>query len=387
MTSRPPAEMVSTPIPLLDLVAQYQAIKPEIDEAVQRVLNSGQFILGPEVEAFEQEMAAYCGTPYAVGVASGTDALELALRACGIGPGDEVLTSSFSFIAAAEATLAVGAAPVFVDIDVRTFTMDPAQLVGAITSKTRAIIPVHLFGHPCDMGPIRDVARRHRLMVIEDCAQAMGARYQGQRVGSFGDAAILSFYPSKNLGAYGDGGMVVTNDASVAERIRLLRAHGSRQRYAHETLGRNSRLDELQAAILRVKLRHLDAWTVARRRHAKAYADAFSAAGVTSVGLPQERTGCEHVYHLYTIRLKERDRLQQVLEAGGIATQVAYPSTLPEQPAIASHCRTVGECPEARRAAQEVLSLPMYPELTSEMVSHVINRLGTILGKREVART
>ena len=367
-------------IPLIDLVAQYRALKPEIDHAIETVLACGQFILGPELDALEREVAIYCGTRHAVGVASGTDALELALRTWGIGSGDEVITSAFSFIAAAEATIAVGAQPVFVDIDARTFAMDPAPLAGAITSKTKAIIPVHLFGHPCDMEPIMDLARRHRLIVIEDCAQAMGARYQGQRVGSFGDAAILSFYPSKNLGAYGDGGMVVTNDEDRAEQIRLLRVHGSRQRYHHEALGRNSRLDELQAAILRVKLRHLDAWNALRRRHAQRYGEAMRRHHLTEGILPKEHPSCEAVYSLYTVRLHDRDGVQRALEADGVATQVAYPSTLAQQPALRPFVNDVDAFPNAQEAAREVLSLPMYPELKPELIDVVVGRLANALG-------
>ena len=362
-------------IPLLDLVAQYQGIKSAIDQAVERVLTSGQFILGPEVAALECEIAASCGVGHAVGVASGTDALELVLRALGVGPGDEVITSAFSFVAAAEAVVLVGAAPVFVDIEPQTFALDPARLAGAITPKTKAVIPVHLFGHPCDMEPILDVASRHHLAVIEDCAQALGARYRGKRVGSLGRCGILSFYPTKNLGGYGDGGMVVTHDAALAASVRLLRSHGSRQRYRHEILGRNSRLDELQAAILRVKLPHLDAWNAARRRHAHAYAAACARSGLTSIGWPQERAGCEHVYHLYTIRLSDRDRIQRALEAEGIMTQVAYPSILPEQPALAPYQQPASSFPNARRASQEVLSLPMYPELTPALIERIVQCL------------
>ncbi|MBI4340976.1 MAG: DegT/DnrJ/EryC1/StrS family aminotransferase, partial [Candidatus Omnitrophica bacterium] len=235
-------------IPLLDLRAQYRSIKPEIDAAIQRVLDSGHFILGPEVEALEREIAAYCGATHAVGVASGTDALELSLRALGIGAGDEVITTAFSFFATAEAIVAVGAIPVFVDIELQTYNLDPEQVAAAVTPRTTAILPVHLYGHPCAIEPIMATAKRHGLKVIEDCAQAIGAQVHGKRVGSFGHAAALSFFPSKNLGGYGDGGMVVTNDAKVADAVKLLRVHGSRRRYWHEQLGRNSRLDELQAA-------------------------------------------------------------------------------------------------------------------------------------------
>ncbi|MDP3723137.1 MAG: DegT/DnrJ/EryC1/StrS family aminotransferase [Candidatus Omnitrophota bacterium] len=370
-------------IPLIDLRAQYRSIKPEIDEAFQRVVAGGQFILGPEVEALEREVAAYCGTRHGVGVASGTDALELALRACGIGSGDEVITSAFSFVAAAEAVATVGATPVLVDIDARTFTMDPAQAAAAVTPKTKAIIPVHLFGHPCDMDAILDLAHRQHHLVIEDCAQALGARYGGRRVGGLGRAAILSFYPSKNLGAYGDGGMVVTNDEGLSERIRLLRGHGSRARYHHELLGRNSRLDELQAAVLRVKLRHLDDWNAARRRHAQAYAEAFARHGLTQVSLPQEGASCEHVYHLYTVRLMDRDRVQRALDAEGVATQAAYPSILPDQPALAPHVKADGSFPQARQAAEEVLSLPMYPELTAPQIDDVVRGLASVIQRRD----
>ena len=380
--SRVPSGVPPVPIPLVDLVAQYQTIKPEVDQAIQRVLNRGQFVLGPEVEALEHDMAAVCGVSHAVGVASGTDALELSLRACGIGQGDEVLTSAFSFIAAAEAIVSVGAMPVFVDIDPDTYTMEPAQTAAKVNPRTKAIIPVHLFGHPCDMEPLMEIARRHRLAVIEDCAQAIGGHYHDQPVGSFGRVGVFSFYPTKNVGAYGDGGMAVTNDAGVAEQMRLLRAHGSRQRYYHEVLGRNSRLDELQAAILRVKLRHLDAWTHARRRHAKTYAERFAKAGLTSVGLPQERVGCGHAYHLYTIRLKDRDRVQRVLEAEGIAAQVAYPSILPEQPALAStHMEDCRRFPQALQAVREVLSLPLYPELSLKDVDTVCSIIEKFLTK------
>jgi dTDP-4-amino-4,6-dideoxygalactose transaminase len=356
-------------VPLVDLQAQYRAIKPGIDRAIQRVLDRGQFILGPEVEALEHELARYCGTRDAVGVASGTDALELSLRACGIGPGDEVLTTAFSFFATAGAIVAVGAIPVFVDIEPVTYNLDPAALASRMTSRTKAILPVHLFGHPCDLDAVLRLARKHRLAVIEDCAQAIGARYRGRRVGSFGTAGVLSFYPSKNLGGYGDGGMVVTSDRRVADRVRLLRVHGSSSRYRHTALGTNSRLDELQAAILRVKLPHLNRWTQARRRAAARYAGAFRACGTSGVILPGERPGCEHVYHLYSVRVRGRDRVQRALAKQGIATQVAYPSTLPSQPALAPYRK--GQFPRAEQAAREILALPMYPELTPSLIERI----------------
>ena len=366
-------------IPLIDLQAQYQSIKPEIDQAIQRVLSSGQFILGPEVEALERELAAYCGTRDAVAVASGTDALELSLRACGVGAGDEVLTTAYTFIATAEAILAVGALPVFVDIDPATYALDPHAATNAITPRTKAILPVHLYGHPCDLEALQHLARRHGLKLIEDCAQAIGARYANKRVGSFGDAGTLSFYPSKNLGGYGDGGMIVTNDEAVASQVRLLRNHGSREKYHHLTLGRNSRLDELQAAILRVKLRHLDQWNAARRRHALAYQEAVRRTGVDGLTLPQERSGCEHVYHLYVIRTQQRARLQARLAQQKIASDAAYPSILPTQPAFASLNLARGSWPHAEAAAREVLSLPMYAELTPDLINRIVQTIADAL--------
>lgn len=368
-------------IPLVDLTAQYHTLKPELDEAIQRVLTSGRFILGPEVEALEREAAAYCGTSSAVGVASGTDALELALRACGIGPGDEVVTTAFSFFATVEAIIAAGASPVFVDIEPLTYTLDPAQVEAKLSPRTKAILPVHLYGHPCDMGAIMRLAQAHHLSVIEDCAQAIGAQYQGRRVGSFGTAGCFSFYPTKNLGAYGDGGMVMTNDARLAEQIRTLRAHGSNaRRYHHDRLGTNSRLDELQAAILRVKLRSLDHWNAARRRHALCYAQTLRRYGLDGkVRPPHEQPGCMAVYHLYTVRVKQRDRVQQVLEAQGIESQAAYPSTLPAQPALKPLLAAPVAVPQAEAAARDVLSLPMYPELTAELIDRVVAQLARAL--------
>ena len=366
-------------IPLIDLRAQYRSIKTEIDAAIQRVLDSGQFILGPEVEALEREVAASCGTRYAVAVASGTDALELSLRACGIGPGDEVLTTAYSFIATAEAIIASGATPVFADIETTAYTLDPDALVSRITPRTKAILPVHLYGHPCDLDPILRLAREHKLKVIEDCAQAIGATYHGRPVGSFGHAGALSFYPTKNLGGYGDGGMVITNHAAIADRIRLLRAHGSRARYHHLVLGTNSRLDELQAAVLRVKLRHLDTWNAARRAHARQYADAFRRLGLDEVALPRELPGCTHVYHLYSILTTQRERVMRSLSRAGIASQVAYPSSLPAQPALAPLVRRAAPCPRAGQVARRVLSLPMYPELSATQIKTIVARIARAL--------
>lgn len=356
-----PSHSAVTRIPLLDLTAQHRALQSELDQAIHAVFTRGQFILGPDVEALEQEVAAYCGVRHAVGVASGTGALELSLRACTIGPGDEVITAAFSFFATAEAIVAVGATPVFADIDPRTFTLDLEHAAACVTPRTKAVIPVHLYGHPCDMDAVRALADRRGLAVIEDCAQAIGAAWKGKRVGGLGAAGAFSFFPSKNLGGCGDGGMVVTDDAALAERVRLLRTHGSRERYWHVALGTNSRLDELQAAILRVKLRRLDDWNAARRRHAQAYTQRFAQAGA-AVTVPTERPGATHVYHAYTLRLARRDRVRAALDAHGIASQVYYPSTLPAQPALAG-CAAGGPWPQAEAACREVLSLPIFPEL------------------------
>ena len=369
-------------IPLVDLVSQYRAIKPEIDRAIQSVVERGQFILGPEVEALEREVAAYGGASEAVGVASGTDALALSLRACGVGAGDEVATSALSFFATAEAILAVGATPVFVDIDPATYTLDPAQLDVKITPRTKAILPVHLYGHPCAMEPILRIAARRALPVIEDAAQAIGAEYRGRKAGSLGVAGAFSFFPSKNLGAYGDGGMVVTNDRKVAETIRLLRVHGSRERYRHVAVGMNSRLDELQAAVLRVKLQHLDAWTESRRRHAQTYRELFARHGLSDLVLPEEASGCRHVYHLFVIRTRHRAAIARALEAQGIGCQVTYPATLPQQPALVSLASAREAYPVAEAAASEVLSLPCYPELTPALIEDVVSTIAQAAAPR-----
>ena len=368
-------------VPFLDLQAQYRALKPEIDGAIQRVLESAQFILGPEVEALEREVAAACGVAHGVAVANGTDALELSLRALGIGPGDEVITTPFSFFACAEAALLIGATVVFADIDPVTFNIDPAAVAAKITPRTKAIIPVHLFGHPCDMDALSQLAERHHVALLEDCAQAIGARWRNRPVGSFGAAGCLSFYPTKNLGGFGDGGMIVTKDAALAERLRLLRHHGDERRYAHVLIGRNSRLDELQAAVLRVKLRYLDRWTDQRRERAAVYAELLGGTGerATSGGervkLPVEQPGAHHVYHAYCIRVSGRDQLQQALAAQGIATQIYYPSTIPRQPALSSLPQSSERFPVAEQATREILALPMYPELTAQQQEHVARQI------------
>lgn len=359
-------------IPLVDLKAQYLSLEQEIDAAIKEVLLGGQFILGPSVQKLEEEVAAYCGCKYGVGVASGTDALRLTLTALGIGPGDEVITTPFTFIATANTISHCGAKPVFVDIDPKTYNIDPAAIQKAISKRTKAIVPVHLYGQPVDMDPIMDLAEKYGLYVIEDIAQAMGARYKGRRVGSIGHAGALSFFPSKNLGAYGDGGMVVTNDAVLAEKIDILRKQGSKKKYYAEVLGFNSRLDTLQAAILSVKLKHLDSWNEARRQRAKRYNELLSGLPVIT---PYEAPDVYHVYHQYTIRTKERDALAAHLKERGISTMVYYPLPLHLQRVFADLGYGEGSFPESETASREVLSLPMYPELTEAEQQEVVRAI------------
>ena len=358
-----------TVIPLVDLKAAYGRLQAEIDAAVARVLAGGWYILGPEVSAFESEFAAYLGVEHAVGVASGTDAVLLALRALGIGPGDEVITVAHTAVATVTAIELAGATPRLVDINPTTYTLDPAQLAAAIRPRTRAIVPVHLYGAPADMDAVLAVARAHALPVVEDCAQAHGARYRGQMVGTLGDAAAFSFYPTKNLGALGDGGAVATNRPEVAERLRLLRQYGWRERYVSDVAGTNSRLDELQAAILRVRLRHLDAENAVRRWLAARYDAAL--AGLP-IARPAARPDDGPVYHLYLISAATRDALAEHLRARGIGTGVHYPVPVHRQPAYAHLGYGPGSLPATEAAAAEVLSLPMYPDLTEESVDAVV---------------
>jgi dTDP-4-amino-4,6-dideoxygalactose transaminase len=357
-------------IPLVDLVAQYHAIQPEIDAAVHRVLESGHFILGAEVSALEEEVCAYLGVKHGIGVASGTDALVLALRALEIGPGNEVIIPAYTFFATAGAVLLVGAKPVFADIDPLTYCIDVTDAARRITDKTKAIIPVHLYGHPADMDAITQLAQQHGLKVIEDNAQAFGATYYGRKTASLGDIGCLSFFPTKNLGAYGDGGMVVTQDDGLAERIRMLRTHGWKKKYYPELLGYNSRLDAMQAAILRAKLHHVDEWNTRRHELAQAYSRQLSELGV---GVPFVAKGVQHVYHLYVVRVKERDRIQSRLREAGIASEIYYP----QPPYLAEPCRPLGyhsgDFPEAERASRETLAIPMYPEMDAEQLKTVVN--------------
>ncbi len=356
-------------IPLLDLVAQYNSIKPDIDAAIQEVLNSAKFILGPNEKAFEQEAAEYLGVKHAVGVASGTDALVIALRALGIGHGDEVIVPAYSFFATAGTVLTVGATPVFVDIDPQTYLIDTAKITRAITERTRAILPVHLYGQAADMDEINQIAARHGLKVVEDNAQAFGATYHDKHTGALGDLDCLSFFPSKNLGAYGDAGMVTTDDDKLAEVVTMLRTHGWKKKYFPEMLGYNSRLDEMQAAILRVKLKHVDAWNARRREIVEVYNASLGAAGIAIPTAAPERT---HVYHLYIIRSKKRELLKEQLKERGIASEVYYPQPLH----LSAPCRELGwiegTLPVAEQAARETLALPLYPEMTDEQINAVI---------------
>jgi len=359
-------------VPFVDLRAQYRSIEAEVLEAIRDALESMELLLGPNVHAFEQEFADYCGVRHAIGVANGTDALYLALRACGVGLGDEVITVSHTFIATVEAIVNVGAIPVFVDVDPDTYTMDPSKIEAAITPRTRAILPVHLYGQPADMDAILPIAHRHGLAVIEDACQAHGATIRGRRVGSFGDAAAFSFYMGKNLGAYGDAGAVTTNSQALAECVRRLRDHGSVRKYEHVEMGVNSRLDEIQAAVLRVKLKYLDDWNARRRAHAEAYARVLSDLPVV---LPTVRPGVEHVWHLYVIQVDERDRVREVLARRGVSTGIHYPIPVHLQKAAKGVGRLAGDLAVTERVARRILSLPMFPEMSGVQVAYVADCL------------
>jgi len=362
----------------LDLRAQFAAIHDEVMQAVAQVFESQYFILGPEVKLLEDEVAAKLGAKYAVGCASGTDALILSLLAADIRHGDEVITTPFSFIATAGAIAYVGAKPVFVDIDPVTYNLNPALLEAAITPDTRAIMPVHLFGLPADMDPILAVARGHNLVVIEDAAQAIGSRYGGRYTGTFGEYGCFSFFPSKNLGGAGDGGMITTNDAAIAERLQMLRVHGSKQKYFHEMIGTNSRLHALQAAVLRVKLRHLDAWQQGRQNRAERYRHLFESAGLSTfiAAPPQPPAKFEHVYNQFTIRSSRRDDLKASLQAAGVPSEIYYPLCIHLQKAFAYLGHRVGDFPESEKASREVLSLPVYPELPDSQQDRVVQAIG-----------
>ena len=362
-------------VPYLDLKAQYQNIKPEIDAAISRVLESCQFVLGSEVAGFEKEFAVYCGASECIALNSGTSALHLALLAAGVGPSDEVITVPFTFVASVAAILYVGARPVLVDIDPDTFTMNPAAIEAAITPRTKVILPVHLYGHPADMDPILQVARRHGLAVIEDAAQAHGAKYKERRVGSLGDIACFSFYPTKNLGAYGEGGAITTSNTEYARTTRMLRDWGQDRKYHHLLRGFNYRMEGLQGAILRVKLRHLDQWTELRRAAASKYNRLLADCGVE---LPREIPWACHVYHVYTLRTKDREALQAALRTEGIETAVHYALPVHLQPAYADLGYSRGAFPQSEKAAEEVLSLPLYPEITDTQIQKVAQALTSL---------
>ena len=353
-------------IPFFDLTKQYESIKSEIDDATARVLKGGWFILGPEVTAFEKEFAAYIGAPHAIGVGSGTEAIHLALLALGVGAGDEVITVPNTAVATVAAIELTGARAVLCDVRPDSMLIDVEKLARAITPRTKAIIPVHLFGQSADLDPILELARAKNIFVLEDCAQAHGATYRGKRVGAYGDIAAFSFYPTKNLGAYGDGGAIVTRDAKLAERVNLLRQYGWRERYTSDIKGMNSRLDELQAAVLRVKLRHLDAWNAARRERAALYTELLR-----TVTPPREMAYGQHVYHLYVIQSPNRQSLIAHLQARGIGTAIQYPHTIHLQPAYANLGYREGSLPVSEKLAREILSLPLYPELSLDDVRAV----------------
>jgi dTDP-4-amino-4,6-dideoxygalactose transaminase len=358
----------------LDLRAQFASIRDEVMAAVTRVMESQYFILGPEVEKLEQEIAAKLGAKFAIGCASGTDALILSLLAAQIGPGHEVITTPFSFVATAGSIAYVGAKPVFVDIDPATFNIDPKKIAAAITPQTRAIMPVHLFGLAADMDPILQLAKSHNLLVIEDAAQAIGSRYNNQLVGTIGDFGCFSFFPSKNLGAAGDGGLITTNSPAFDERLRMLRMHGSKTKYFHELLGTNSRLDALQAAILRVKLRHLDRWETGRQNRAARYRQLFAGRNLgNSVILPPAPAPrCHHVYNQFTLRTAHRDQLKESLRLAGIPSEIYYPLCLHLQQSFTYLGYRAGQLPNAEKASQEALSLPVYPELTDTHQDQVV---------------
>lgn len=376
-------------IPLVDLHAQYLAIRQEIDQTIQSVIDSTAFINGPDIGKFENEFAQFCAAKFAVGVSNGTSALRLALQCCDIGPGDEVITVANTFCATAEAILHTGATPVFVDIDPRTHTIDPSLIEAAITPRTKAILPVHLFGHPADMHPINRIARKHGLKVVEDAAQAHGAKYKGQTVGTLGDVACFSFYPGKNLGAYGDAGALTTNDPEIAERAREFRDHGrrisadgKRAKYAHDVVGYNERMDTLQAAILRAKLPYLHEWNTARRRIAHRYLEKLEEAPIK---LPTLLPDYEPVYHLFVIRTAERDRVLSYLSEHGIGTGIHYPIPLHQQKAFAS-LQIRQSLNHTEQAAREILSLPIFPELNEDDQDYIVKILFDAIGKSKAVR-
>ncbi|MCM3111979.1 DegT/DnrJ/EryC1/StrS family aminotransferase [Lederbergia lenta] len=362
-------------IQMLDLSEQYKSMKNEIMEKMDEVMSSSRFILGDNVKKLEADVAEYSNVTYGIGVGNGSDAIHISLQAAGIGPGDEVITTAFTFFATGGAIVRAGATPVYIDIDPITFNIDPSKIEEAITDKTKAIIPVHLYGQMADMITIKKIADKYNLVVIEDAAQAIGASQHGKSVGELGTAATYSFFPTKNLGAYGDGGMIVTNSTDLAEKASVIRVHGSKPKYYHHVLGYNSRLDELQAAILNVKFPHLDEWSQARRERANYYTESLNKQLIEIIQTPIEKEGNYHVFHQYTLRVPNRDELQEYLKAEGIATMIYYPMPLHLQPVFKDLGYKEGDLPETEKATKEALSLPMYPELKQEDQDFVIQKI------------
>ncbi|TZE83086.1 DegT/DnrJ/EryC1/StrS family aminotransferase [Calorimonas adulescens] len=365
-------------IELINLKRQYKNLKDEINQAIEKVLENGQYILGPEVKAFEKEIAEYLGVRYAIGVANGTDALVLSLRALNIGPGDEVITTPFTFFATAEAVSLVGAVPVFVDIDPDTYNINPDLIEEKITERTKAILPVHIFGQLSNMDKIMEIAKKHNLYVIEDACQAIGAEYRGQKVGTFGDAACFSFFPTKNLGGYGDGGMVVTNNKEIAENVDILRKHGSKKKYYNEEIGYNSRLDELQASILRVKLKYLDTWNNMRINAANKY-DSLLSDLSDVIKTPYKIKEAKHIYHLYCIQCENREIIMQKLKERGIATGIYYPVPLHLQKAYTNLGYRQGDLPVAEDLCKKIFAIPMFPEITDNEINYISEVLHEII--------
>src|SRR5688572_21209430 len=382
MSISPSVQLPGIAVPLLDLKAQYEPLRAQILEAVTRVCDSQRFILGPETQALERELAATLGVVDAIGVSSGTDALLVAMMALGIGPGDEVITSTYSFVATAGCITRLGARPVLVDIDPETYNIDPDGVARALTPRTRAIVPVHLYGHSADMVALLTMARDANVPVIEDACQSIGATWHGRQTGAMGRIGCFSFFPSKNLGAFGDAGLVTTQDPALAAEIRLLRGHGAQRRYYHDRVGGNFRIDELQSAVLRVKAPHLPEWTAARRRNAGRYREMFAAHGLTEVVLPVERAGAFHIYNQFVVRLPQRDAVKDHLQANGIGCEVYYPVPFHLQACFRDLGYAAGAFPESERAAAETLALPIYGELTEAQQLRVVS---TIAGFYEAA--
>jgi dTDP-4-amino-4,6-dideoxygalactose transaminase len=364
-------------VPFLDLQAQYRSIKAEVDPAIHAILDSSAYILGPAVEAFEKEYAAFIGVKHCIALNSGTAAIALLLQAYDIGPGDEVITVANSFFASVEGIAEIGAKSVLVDCDEQTALIDTAKIEAAITSKTKAILPVHLYGQPAPMDEILAIARKHKILVLEDAAQSQGAMYKGKRAGSLGDSACTSFYPGKNLGAYGDAGAVLTNDDEVARKMKMLREHGSPKKYFHDVIGWNERMDGIQGAVLGVKLKHLDIWNAARRKNAALYQKLL--AGAPNIGLIVDHPGCESIYHLFVVRVQNREKVQAELSKNGIGTGIHYPNPLHLLPACASLGYKMGDFPATEILAKEILSLPMFAELTAEQITYVADTLKKIV--------